>query len=280
MSAATDGTISAIWRYPVKSMAGEQIPATHVTERGLAGDRAYALVDVETNRAAVVRTWGVQLLRYLGRFQAEPEAGKAPPPVHVHALDGAWSALSHSEIETHFSTIFQRPLRLLSEAPAGLLVEFPKGTLGGQGADITEAPLADGAPAGTFFDAAQVHLVATSTLEHLQAAYPETKVDARRFRPNLVVDTAGAPFVENSWVGHEIAIGTEVILRVTMSCPRCINVVAEQPGLPKQATLLRTIASMNAQDFGEFGRLPCVGVYAEVVRGGRVRLGDDFRVLA
>lgn len=277
MSTATVGSISSIWRHPVKSMAGEAIGATHVTMRGVVGDRAFALVDTQTNRAAVVRTWGSQLLSYAARFTQEPASDAAPPPVQITAPDG--SLISGSDIETKLAAAFNRPLKLLEQAPEGLLVEFPAGTLGGALADLTEAPLAGSAAPGTFFDLAPLHLVTTATLEQLQKAVPQTPIDARRFRPNFVVQT-DEPLAENGWAGHAIAIGDQVVIKVTMPCPRCVNVTAGQPGLPKDSGLLRTIAKLNTQDLGDFGTLPCVGVYAEVVQPGFVRQGDAVRVLS
>jgi hypothetical protein len=61
---ADRGVVDSIWRYPVKSMAGEELAISAVTERGLHGDRAYALVDKASNRAATVRTWAAALLNY------------------------------------------------------------------------------------------------------------------------------------------------------------------------------------------------------------------------
>ena len=277
MSIETSGTVSGIWRHPVKSMAGEEIRSTEVTARGLVGDRAYALVDTETNRAAVVRTWGAKLLGFAARFESEPQENQPLPNVQIAAPDG--TVIAHADIAKQFSATFDRPFSLLSQAPEGLLVEFPKGTLGGSLADLTEAPLAGSAAPGTFFDLAPLHLVATTTLESLQAAAPKTPIDVRRFRANFVVQTTGAPFVENTWAGRTIAIGDDVVIKVTMPCPRCVNVTAEQPGLPKDASLLRTIAKLNTQDLGDFGRLPCVGAYGEVVRPGRVLHGDEVRLL-
>jgi len=276
MSNGTCGTISAIWRYPVKSMGGEVIAATHVTAHGVAGDRASALVDTHTHRAAVVRTWGARLLSYSARLVREPGPDETmPPPVEVSEPGG--SLLSQSQIETALATTFGHSLKLLSHAPKGLLVEFPQGTLGGALAELTEAPLAGSAALGTFYDLAPLHLVTTATLDHLQAQ-TETLIDARRFRPNFVVQTA-TPLAENDWIGRNIAIGSEVILRITMPCPRCVNVVADQPGLERVPKLLRTIGKINTQDLGEFGMLPCIGVYAEVMRPGYVKHGDAVRVL-
>lgn len=276
MSTAASGIIGGIWRYPVKSMAGEEIRTTDVTPRGLLGDRAYALVDTKTNRAAVVRTWGARMLSYSARFEEEPAGDRGMPRVQVTTPDG--SVIAGADIETKLAAEFDRPLNLLSQAPEGLLVEFPKGTLGGTLADLTEAPLAGSAPPGTFFDLAPLHLVATATLEQLQAATPNTRIDARRFRPNFVVQT-DTPLVENGWVGRNLAIGDQVVVKVTMACPRCVNVTAEQPGLVKDAGLLRTIGKLNTQDLGDFGQLPCIGVYAEVVQPGLVKQGDAVRVL-
>jgi uncharacterized protein YcbX len=260
-------------------MAGEAIRSAHVTARGLMGDRAYALVDKSTNRAAVVRSWGIALLGYKVHFSNEPQADQAPPPVRITAPDGTTIEGSQADIERQLSAAFKRSLCLMSQAPAGLLVEFPKGTLTGKLADLTEAPLAGGAPAGTFFDLAPVHLVATSTLEHLQKISPQSQIDVRRFRPNIVVRTSGEPFVENFWAGRKIAIGDQLVLIGTVPCPRCVNVTAEQPNLPKDAGLLRNIAKLNTQDLGEWGKLPCLGVYAEVVQPGRISQGDRLRFL-
>lgn len=276
MGTATVGSISGIWRHPVKSMVGEEIGTTRVTMRGVVGDRAFALVDTQTNRAAVVRTWGARLLSYSARFAQEPESDAAPPPVHITAPDGA--VIAGSDIETKLAAAFDRPLRLLAQAPEGLLVEFPAGTLGGALADLTEAPLAGSAAPGSFFDLAPLHLLTTATLDHLQQAAPQTAIDARRFRPNFVVRT-DEPLIENGWTGRNIRIGDQVVIKVTMPCPRCVNVTAEQPGLTKDAGLLRTIAKFNTQDLGDFGSLPCVGIYAEVVQPGVVNKGDAVLVL-
>lgn len=58
-------SVEGIWRYPVKSMAGEKISFARATPRGFLGDRAYALVDKASNRAATVRTWAAALFSYL-----------------------------------------------------------------------------------------------------------------------------------------------------------------------------------------------------------------------
>jgi len=146
--------------------------------------------------------------------------------------------------------------------------------VGGAWADVTDFPLAQTAPPGAFFDYACVHLVATSTLTHLQKVYPEGRFDVRRFRPNIVIRSEAEPFVENSWAGRRLAIGEEVVLRITIPCPRCVNMILPQGDLPHDPGILRTIAQHNTQDLGDFGALPCAGVYADVLKPGTIRRGD------
>jgi uncharacterized protein len=272
------GVVDSIWRYPVKSMAGEELAESLVTERGLLGDRAYALVDKASNRTATVRTWAASLLNYDARYVTEPQLAAPAPPVRIDAPNGETLTSDQADIDQRFSAVFGRALTVMTTAPTGLLLEFPAGTLGGVHEKTTEVPLAGGAPAGTFFDYGSVHLVASSTLEHLQTAYREGRVDVRRFRPNVVIGLDADPFVENAWAGRTLTLGDEVVLRMSIPCPRCVNTTLPQGDLPKDPGILRTIARLNRVDLGDFGKLPCVGVYAEVVKTGVVRRDDVVRL--
>jgi uncharacterized protein len=112
-----------------------------------------------------------------------------------------------------------------------------------------------------------VHLLTTATLDRLRELYPQGRFEARRFRPNIVVaSTDGATgFVEDAWIGQTVRIGDEVQLSVTGPCPRCVMTTLAQADLPKDSRILRTAAQHNQVN---------VGVYASVLRGGRVRRGD------
>lgn len=273
------GSVDGIRRYPVKSMAGEEIPFAMVTPRGLLGDRVYALVDKASNRAASVRIWAAALLSYRPQFLTEPELDAPPPALRITTPDGRALNTTDTEIDQHLSAAIGRSVILMTTAPAGLLVEFPAGSLGGALSNATEVPLAGAAPPGTFFDYACVHLIATSTIDHLQGAYARGRFDVRRFRPNVVIRSEGEPYIENSWAGRTLAIGDQVVLRVTIPCPRCVNTTLPQGDLPHDPGILRTIAQHNRRDLGDFGQLPCAGVYADVVKPGIIRRGDAVRYL-
>ena len=122
-------------------------------------------------------------------------------------------------------------------------------------------------PAGTFFDLAVIHVLTTATLDRLRELYPQGRFEVRRFRPNIVVAPAGGAkdFVENAWIGHTLAVGDAVRLRITSPCPRCVMTTLPQGDLPKDPGILRTAARHNQVN---------VGVYAAVLQGGPVRRGD------
>ncbi len=276
-----DMKILAVWRYPVKSMSGEPLEAVFVSKRGLTGDRAYALVD-EANRtvgsAKNAKRFG-ELLKWQVRFFATPEPNAPAPPVVMTLPDGRELVSSDSATASQLADMFGPHVSLVSSAPEGLMMQIAAGTLGGKFAATTEIPVSGGAPPGTLFNYSPVHLITTSTLQKLQSAYPDGRFAIERFRPNFVVDCEAAGFPENAWVGRELAVGPEVRLRLTIPCPRCVVPTLPRRDLPPDPEILRTIASENRIHLGDFGNLPCAGVYAEVVREGNVRRGDSLRLI-
>jgi len=278
-SRSTLDAVASIWRYPVKSMAGEKLQSVMVSPKGILGDRVYAFVNEESNRTAVVRKWAENFLNYHPRFVSEPQVHAEAPALQITLPSGETLISTSAELEERISAIFERKLKLMSSAPPGLLIEVPQGTLGGSLSEVTELPLAGGATPGAFVDYGSLHLIASSTLDHFQKLYPQGRFDVRRFRPNIVIQSEAAAFNENSWVGKTIAIGKELVLRVTIPCPRCISVTLAQDDLPRDPGILRAIAEQNMCDLGDFGHLPCAGVYADVVSAGHIQCGDTLRFL-
>jgi len=274
-------SVSSLWRYPVKSMAGEELDAVRVTARGLRGDRAYALVDTVTGKvgsAKGVRRFG-GLLKCRAQFASPPESDDRMPPVRITLPDGAVVESGEPDAVAKLFAAFGPQVSLVTSAPAGLMLEFSAGTLGGKHAETTAIPVAGEAAPGTLFDYASVHVVTTATLARLQAAYPDGQFTLQRFRPNIVVDCPGETgFVENSWTGRTLTIGSELVLRVSIPCPRCVMTTLPHADLPLDPRILRTIAEQNRLDLGDFGNLPCVGVYADIVQPGSLRCGDRVQL--
>jgi hypothetical protein len=140
-----------------------------------------------------------------------------------------------------------------------------------EGLDHRDTVTDFGLPEGTFFDCALVHLLTTATLDRLRELYPKGRFEVRRFRPNIVVETANGEkdFVENAWIGQMLAIGDAVRLSVTGPCARCVMTTLPQGDLPRDPGILRTAAQHNRAN---------VGVYASVLQGGKVRRGDSIRL--
>ncbi|WP_405969228.1 MOSC domain-containing protein [Streptomyces sp. NBC_00988] len=109
--------------------------------------------------------------------------------------------------------------------------------------DATGASVTSGSVApGTFFDFGQVHLVTTASLARMRTMYPAGDFDARRFRPNLVVDTDSGPgFPEDAWLGSRLRVG-EALFRVVVPTPRCVIPTLGHDELPPDPGIMRAVA--------------------------------------
>jgi hypothetical protein len=265
------GSVASLWRYPVKSMMGEELNATEVADRGLLGDRAYALVDSSDGKAATAknpRKWP-HLFGFRASFIEPLRATAELPPVRIALPDGATVTSDQGDLNRILSRALGREVTFRpAERGAFKAEEYWPDMEGLDHRDeVTDFTL----PEGTFFDCATVHLLTTAALDRLGELYPQGRFAVRRFRPNIVVQPASGErdFVENAWVGHTLAIGTTVRLDVTGPCGRCVMTTLAQGDLPSDPGILRTAARHNQGN---------VGVYAMVVRGGTIRLGDPVRI--
>jgi uncharacterized protein len=268
---AERGSVVGLWRYPVKSMMGEELNAAEFTGRGVLGDRRFAVVDASTGMVAGAknpRKWG-NFFDFRAAYVEPPKTGSKLPAVRVTLPDGSVVTSEQPDLAEVLSKALGREVRFAEaqddeESPSAQAEEYWPDMEGLDHRDtVTEWDL----PAGTFFDLAVVHVLTTATIERLRALYPEGRFEVRRFRPNIVVATGSDEqgFVENDWIGHTIAIGDEVRLRVTGPCPRCVMTTLPQSDLPKDSGILRTAAQHNQAN---------VGVYADVIAGGTTRRGD------
>ena len=229
------GSVAALWRYPVKSLLGEELEEAGFSGQGIPGDRAYAVADGESGQVRNAKRAGWQdLFSFSARLEGDATAGVSS--LRIVTPDGRVVAGDGPDRD-----------RLLSEA-------FGR-----------EARLEDAG--GPFFDLAAVHLLTTASLEKLRELYGEGDFDARRFRPNVVVelDSGETGFVEDGWLGRTLRLGEEVVMEVTDPVARCVMTTLAQGDLPKDPKIMSTTYRYNDNR---------VGVYARVVRGGRVRRGD------
>ncbi len=281
------GGVDSLWRYPVKSMGGEQLAAVALTARGLTGDRAYALIDRVTGKVASAkhpRLWG-QLLACRASATALSAPDAAGVPVQITLPDGRTVVAGHAEADAALSALLGRDVAVADAAPSGAEIERYWPDIDGLAVRdaVTSGAIGFGAPPGTFFDYAPVHILTTATLDRLRALYPTGQVDVRRFRPNLVVALVGGAegFVENTWVGRTVLIGDSLRLRVTDPAPRCVVPTLPQADVPRDMGILRAVVAHNRPPIPALGgaRQPSLGVYAVVEQGGTMRHGDPIRVV-
>jgi uncharacterized protein YcbX len=283
VTAEVAGSVRALWRYPVKSMLGEELDFSDVTGRGFVGDRAYALVDAADGKVASAKN----PRKWAKLFDCRAEFIPDPRGVRITLPDGAVMAADDPDAALALSSILGRKVALETTAADAPVLEELWLEGGPEGRDVTDERIAMGSPPGTFFDYAVIHLVTTATLERLAELYPQGRFDPRRFRPNVVVASpeGAAGFVENAWIGKTVAVGNSVRFSVTDPCPRCVMTTLAQEDLPADAGILRTAARHNSVVGGEGrgaeGAYPAaIGVYASVLAGGTVRRGDTVRLIS
>ena len=278
------GTIKQIWRYPVKGMAGELLESCPLGERGLRGDRIWALRD--TARAEIQSCkFRPQLLLCSAKVRHD-----SPTEVDVTFPDGSVIGSNSDAVHEKLSALTGRPSTLVSLEPETNTDFYRRHKLDDHtwleelSATFERAPgepLPDLAqlPApmvefvsllGTFFLVTPLHLVTTATLTHLKAIHPQSDWNVRRFRPNLVIETdPSAPgLLEQDWIGKSILLG-QARVDCAAATPRCGAITRPQAQLGLDKTILRTVVNEADQN---------VGVYGVITDAGEVRVGDAVYV--
>ncbi len=224
--------ITQIWRYPVKAMGGEPLDRALVDQRGLVGDRWFAIHADDGKFACGKNSRRFRQHDEVFDFAAQTEGGG----VVVRGRGGEWRA-GDPELD-----------RVLSEAAGAPLSIQPEG----------EAPHHDAMP---------VSIVGTASLEWCAR---ELGADAKsnRLRVNLVVET-DEPFIEETWLGSQLAIG-DVVLDVVRRNTRCRVIDLDQNGAGSSTRWLKPLGEQRDAK---------IAVYAEVNTPNELRLGDSVRVI-
>jgi uncharacterized protein YcbX len=228
------GRVAELWRYPVKSMAGEPLVESDVAWNGVAGDRRWAFVRPGMERSGfpwlTIREQP-QLVHYRARF-ADP-AHPDPSPTLVRTPAGAE----------------------LDVADPALAAEL------GESVRVIKQERG-------VFDAAPLSLISRQTLASL-SALAGAPLTALRFRANLVIDAElEDPFPEDAWIGATLSIGEPsrgLAMRIDQRDSRCVMVNVDPATGERNSAVLRAIASQ---------RQACLGVYGATVQPGRVAVGD------
>ncbi|MEX0941037.1 MAG: MOSC N-terminal beta barrel domain-containing protein [Pseudomonadales bacterium] len=274
--------VTEIWRYPVKSMAGEQLTETWIGEDGLPGDRAFAVRQNDNTRNAKKFP---QLMQMRAYYPSNPEPGKVPVPLvslagepgvpaddpaiaaRISKLVGADISLEGLAPKDDLAFYERKEKRTVEESRAiyGLTEDEPFPDVSKMPARVAQFAT----PPGTFFDCFPLLVMTTASLKALAAAAPDSVIDVRRFRPNILIDTDETGFVEQDWVGKTLQIGATLI-SCEIPCPRCVMTTIGFHDLPRDTSIMRTLVRECGHE---------LGIYAEVKTPGQLRLGDEVVVL-
>ena len=230
------GTVGELHRHPVKSLTGERLQEVRVEGRGVVGDRLWSVRDPDGKLGSGKSSRRFRrmdgLLALCASYDGETPVITFPDGRVVRGDDPA----VHAALSGHVG----RPVTLAAEAEV------------------------------SHFDEGPVHLVTTASLAKMAAGHGGP-VDARRLRPNFVIDTGTAPGLpENDWAGRRLALGDEVVLQVLYAMPRCVMLDLPAADLPADRGVLRTVTELNAGD---------LGVVADVLSPGMVTIGDAVSLL-
>jgi uncharacterized protein YcbX len=276
------GVVSALWRYPVKSVLGEAMQSASLTPAGLHKDRAYAIVDVESGKVASAKR--PQLWRKMLELSAVSEPDDS---FSIRFPDGEVVGVADAAIDGKLSAFLGRAVRMSAQAAAtdSLDRAVPEEVLAlGEGAqvDSIHLVLAQGSPEGGFFDYAPYHVMTRASLDFVRDALGDDSILVERYRANIVIDCPGvAPFAENGWTGAELRIGPDAVLTITGATPRCAVPMLSHGDLPKAPGALTKLVELNRIALAEFGPglYPCLGAFATLKRPGVVSVDEKVELV-
>ena len=230
-------TVKSLWRYPVKSLLGESPDRIEVNLRGVVHDRAFALTTTDGKLGSGKNTNRLQ--RIDGLFYLS--ASMINDEVSILFPDGGCSTGKSDDIDLKLSETLGRGVSLKREAGV------------------------------THFDDSPIHILTTGALSRLRQILPDSEIDARRFRANIILD---CDLSDDELIGKVLTIG-EVELKVTHKTDRCRMVTieqgsAQQDKLQNRPEILRAISKHHDLYFG---------IYARVIRAGRIGVSDKVQVL-
>jgi len=244
--------VTEIWRYPVKSMLGEKLERAEVEPGGIRGDRQWAVVDAESGVSLSAKRYAELL---------SCRAWTNDRDVMIALPDGSEVPVNSTEAANGLSTLLGRNVTTRSaNSTQTIQHEFPTAITEGEGEPFLWEPGTE-----AFFDRAPLHLLTTATLRELHRIQPDSTFHRARFRPNFLIDTDEAGFVENNWVNRNLILGS-VECQVIDHKPRCVMVTRRQGDLPKDTEVIRAILKNNDGN---------AGVELRALESGTLHCGDE-----
>lgn len=243
--------VAQVWRYPVKSMQGETVAALDLEpDLHVPGDREWCVRDSQTGEVLNARATRVLL-------QASATLDDADGTVTITFPDGRVMHEDDPALDLALSSLVGRPVHLAHAKDDEVVTIAAPQDFEDDRSRLTRWR----SHPGTFNDGHLLHLLTTASLRAGAALHPAGTWDARRFRPNLVIDVAGdeAEFVEDAWTNVRVgAVELEIYKRTT----RCVITARAQPGIPDDLGVTRALARNRSAKLGVYARVTSPGTIA------------------
>ncbi len=256
------GTVESLWRYPVKSMRGEELDEMFAGYAGVYGDRVFAFTSSLSPKGFPFFTGRDQrqMIRYRARFR-NPE--KAARPINLAEAESSGAnpiSANASELMIEVETPDGKTIAI--DDPA--LIDNLRANIDGK----HELKLLRSDKAIT--DCRPLSIFALQSAKKL-GEETGTNVDKRRFRANVYVDlTSADAFAENEFVGKTLRIGSKVVVSVLERDPRCMMITLDPDTAEKTPAILKQVAQAHEG---------MAGVYGAVLMEGMIRKGDSVELI-
>lgn len=258
------GTVESLWRYPVKSMRGEELDEMFAGYAGVYGDRLFAFESSASPKGFPFFTGRDQrqMIRYRARFRNPEKAARPVNLSEAEKLAPGVNPISANATE----------LMIDVETPGGktFAIDDP-GLIDDLRANIDEKhqlTLLRSEKAIT--DCRPLSIFAVQSAKKL-GEETGTNVDKRRFRANVYLDlTSTDGFGENEFVGRSLRLGSKVVVSVLERDPRCMMITLDPDTAEKSPAILKAVAQAHEG---------MAGVYGAVLAEGMIRKGDPVELL-
>jgi len=256
------GKVESLWRYPVKSMRGEELDEMFAGYAGVYGDRVFAFTSSLSPKGFPFFTGRDQrqMIRYRARFR-NPE--KAARPINLAEAESSGAnpiSANASELMIEVETPDGKTIAI--DDPA--LIDNLRANIAGK----HELKLLRSDKAIT--DCRPLSIFALQSAKKL-GEETGTNVDKRRFRANVYVDLTNADaFAENQFVGKTLRIGSKVVVSVLERDPRCMMITLDPDTAEKTPAILKQVAQAHEG---------MAGVYGAVLMEGMIRKGDSVELI-
>jgi uncharacterized protein YcbX len=248
--------VKSLWRYPVKSMWGESCDRLSLEEHGVAGDRAFGVLDLGSQTVISAKREG----RLLGATSS-----LASGVLVVKLPDGREFGRGEA-LDEALSRWLERPVKLIDAA------SFGAATYESQEDDERDdsGSVQWKGPVGSFVDESPLHLLTTADLGLLTSERPDLQWDVHRFRPNVLIDVESESLGAME-TGSRLQLG-DVEVEIQKGCTRCVMTTRPQQGsLERELDVLRHVAKAHDSVVGVRARAVCTGV---------IRVGDPVHMLS